>query len=167
MMPGRMPVAPRSSRVGGDGETDALRPARREAGDLEGCDHLRAPGECVRLRLARVLRAAAAEEVGRDPAADPLAVAGDAVGGIGSDEVDSAAARDVVAAAAGDVDPVGPASPRDPVRALGSQQQIRPRRSDDQPCSGGGGEDQRDSGRREQAGPSQRAAPSVSGDMNG
>ena len=74
-----------------------------------------------------------------DPAADDLAARSNEVAKVGGDDVESGAARDVVAAVVVlDGDPVVARARVDPVRALAPEQHVRARCSDERRAHGGG-----------------------------
>jgi hypothetical protein len=143
-------VPPSAPGVGRDREADRQRAAIRITTDLEGGDDLLAPGKAVRLRLGCVLRTALGERIAGDSSADPLAVAGDAVGCIGGDEVVPGTARDGIPAPAGDVDPVGSCARGDAVGMRGAEQEVGAWSTVDAPCGGRGSQDKRHAARREQ-----------------
>lgn len=77
-----------------------------------------------------MLRAAAAERVERDPPRNGLAVARDDVCGISCDDVRALPAADGVAAAADDVDTVGPGSAANGRRRNGNPDRERKQRDE-------------------------------------
>ena len=152
--PGQLAAAPREPVVGRGRECDVGRAAFEAASGLEDGDRRATEGEAVRLDLRFVPAVSVRVDVAREPAADDLAVACDAVGEIGVDDVAARATRHGVdravvlehdpVVAVDRVDDVAAGAGDQQVAAERARQELSPRRTPDRRSTGGPNEAERE-----------------------